>query len=99
MTPVEEGTNSTSNTAMETCYFCQRGVVEAKTVTVDFRWGTELVIIENVPAKVCNECGERYYSAAVVRQMERLAKEDHRDKELHVPVVTWIQPTEYAPNQ
>lgn len=77
-----------SSQARETCYFCGRGVLEEKRVIVDFRWGDRLVIIEDVPAKVCNECGERYYSAHVVRQMERIAKEGQKDKEIPVPVVT-----------
>jgi YgiT-type zinc finger domain-containing protein len=72
----------------ETCYFCGRGVLEARQVTVDFRWGAYLVIIQDVPAKVCNECGERYYAAEVVRQMERIAKEGQREEEIRVPVVT-----------
>ena len=76
------------NTA-ETCYFCTRGILEDEYVTVDFRWGDKLTIIENVPAKVCNECGERYYAAKVVRQMEHLAKEGRKEKELQVPVVSW----------
>lgn len=73
----------------ETCYFCMRGILEEKRVTVDFRWGKQLTIIENVPAKVCNECGERYYSASVVRQMEQITKEGRKEKELQVPVVSW----------
>ena len=72
----------------DTCYFCRRGVLEDRHVTVDFRWGDKLVIIQNVPARVCNECGERYYAAAVVRQMEQLAKDGRKEKELRVPVVT-----------
>ena len=44
----------------ETCDFCVRGILEEKHVTVDFRWGGKLMIIEHVPAKVCHECGERY---------------------------------------
>ena len=72
----------------ETCYFCLRGILEEKCVTVDFRWGGKLMIIEHVPAKVCNECGERYYAAGVVRQMEQMAKEGRKEHELHVPVVT-----------
>jgi YgiT-type zinc finger domain-containing protein len=62
--------------------------LEEKRVTVDFRWSEKLVIIENVPAKVCNECGERCYAARVVRQMEQIVKEGRKGKELHVPVVT-----------
>jgi len=45
------------------------------------------VIIENVPAKVCNECAERYYAAKIVRQMEQIVKEGRRERELRVPVV------------
>ena len=73
--------------AGETCYFCGRGVLEEKRVTVDFRWGDRLVIIESVPAKVCNECGERYYAAKTVREVEWIAKEEHKERELSVPVV------------
>lgn len=80
-------------TPIETCYFCNRGILEEKRVTVDFRWGDKLTIIENVPAKVCNECGERYYIAQVVRQMEHLAKEGAKEKEVQVPVVSWTQAT------
>ncbi len=74
--------------ADESCYFCNRGTLDEKRVTVDFRWGKKLVIIENVPARVCNECGERYYAAGVVRQMEQIAKEGRRGKDICVPVVT-----------
>ncbi len=74
--------------AEEICYFCGRGILEEREVTVDFRWGKKLVIIEDVPARVCMECGEQYYAADVVKQMEQIAKEDRRDRELHVPVVT-----------
>ena len=73
--------------AGETCYFCSRGILEEKHVTVDFRWGEQLVIIENVPAKACNECGERYHAAKVVRQMEQIAKERRKEREIRVPVV------------
>ena len=73
--------------AGETCYFCGRGILEEKRVTVDFRWGEQLVIIENVAAKVCNECGERYYAAKIVREMEQIAKEEQKGRELRVPVV------------
>ena len=44
---------------METCYFCRKGILKDKKVIVDFRWGTKLVVIEEVPAKVCNECKDK----------------------------------------
>ena len=57
---------------MTECYFCKGKVVQAK-VNVDFRWGRKLKVIENVPAGVCQQCGEKYFQAAVYKAMEKLA--------------------------
>ena len=72
---------------MATCYFCQKGLLEDKVVTVDFRWGDRLIVIEGVPAKVCTECGERYYSAETSREMDRVATECRHYRSIEVPVV------------
>jgi YgiT-type zinc finger domain-containing protein len=66
--------------------FLQNGVLVDKRVTVDFRWGKRLVIIEDVPVKVCNECGERYYSSTVSRKMEEMAMRQKVDKYVEVPL-------------
>ncbi len=71
---------------MTTCYFCRKGILEDRIVTVDFRWGNKLVVIEEVPAKVCNECGERYYSADVSRRMEKIAIEGKKERTIEVPL-------------
>ena len=55
------------------CYFC-KGKVSEKKVAVDFRWGQNLVVIEDVPAGVCRQCGEKYFNANVYKGMEKLAK-------------------------
>ena len=60
------------NTMMAECYFCKGRVVQEK-VNVDFRWGRKLKVIENVPAGVCQQCGEKYFHAAVYKVMEKLA--------------------------
>ncbi len=65
---------------METCYFCTKGILENKKVTVDFRWGDKLFVIEEVPAKVCNECGEKYYSAEISKEMEKIVIEGKKEK-------------------
>ena len=72
---------------------CWRGTVEEKRVTVALRWGGKLVIIEHVPATVCQACGERYDATSVVRQMEQMAREGSKEQELHVPVVTLAEVT------
>ena len=55
------------------CYFC-KGRVSKQKVKADFRWGEELVVIEDVPAEVCEQCGEKYLDAGVYKEIERLAK-------------------------
>jgi YgiT-type zinc finger domain-containing protein len=55
------------------CFFCKGKLAQEK-VTVDFRWGKDLVVIEDVPAMVCRQCGEKYFDARVYKEMEKLTK-------------------------
>jgi len=55
------------------CYFCKAKVVEQQ-ITIDYRWGDSLVVIKDVPAGVCQQCGEKYLSSSVYKELERLAK-------------------------
>ena len=57
---------------MTECYFCKGRVVQEK-INVDFRWGRKLKVIEDVPAGVCQQCGEKYFQATVYKAMEKLA--------------------------
>ena len=58
----------------ERCEYCN-GKVSAKKVTVHYRHRGKLVVIENVPARVCRSCGERYYDAVTVEKMETIARQ------------------------
>jgi YgiT-type zinc finger domain-containing protein len=46
-----------------------------RNVTLDLRVGKELVVIEDVPATVCENCGERVFTPEVTRQVQSIAKE------------------------
>ena len=46
------------------------GLTEPTHTTVDERWGDELFVFEDVPARVCRACGEVYLSAEVTRRLE-----------------------------
>ncbi len=69
------------------CHFCGGRVSEQK-ITVDYRWGDKLVtVITNVPAGVCELCGEQYFKAPVIKAMERAARSRKKPKQtLKVPV-------------
>jgi YgiT-type zinc finger domain-containing protein len=66
------------NMTGEVCLRCCAGHLEATRGREYFRSGQSLVIIENVPAWVCNKCGERYHHARVYKKMRQIAA--HSDK-------------------
>ena len=59
------------------CYFC-KGRVNREEVTIDYRWGSTLVVIQAVPAGVCQQCGEKYIESSVYKGMEKLAQNKSR---------------------
>jgi YgiT-type zinc finger domain-containing protein len=62
---------------ISTCYFCKGRVRKAR-VTIDYRWGKELFVIEDVPAGLCDQCGEKYLDSSVYKELEALVKADVR---------------------
>jgi len=51
------------------------------------------VIIEDVPAGVCQQCGEKYFDAEVYKDMERLAEGEIKPfKRLTIDVIKFEHP-------
>lgn len=78
---------------LETCYFCHSDQLEERRVRVDFRWGEQLVVIDEVPSTVCLQCGEQYFDAAVSEAMEKLAlaPSTGHHRILRVPIVPFAK--------
>lgn len=75
---------------MKQCYFC-KGKIQRQLVTVDYRWGEKLIVIKDVPAQVCTQCGEKYFDAEVSRQMEHIVlKGEKPSVSLTVPVCEFV---------
>ncbi|MDH7577537.1 MAG: type II toxin-antitoxin system MqsA family antitoxin [Bacillota bacterium] len=55
------------------CYLCGGETVK-KLVTAENWWGETLALVENVPAWVCEDCGEAYFDAETCKQLDRLRK-------------------------
>lgn len=54
-----------------TCFFCKGHTVESKTkFIVDL--GTCVVIVKNVPAQVCQQCGEASFDNETAKQLEKI---------------------------
>jgi YgiT-type zinc finger domain-containing protein len=58
-----------------TCGICQRPLVNNLVTHTQWYKG-RLIVIENVPAWVCEQCGETYYDPDVVDQLQRLIWSD-----------------------
>lgn len=71
------------------CSFCG-GEVKPEKVDLDYRYMEKLYIFQNVPAGVCRQCGERYLTAKVAREIERrIQTEKSWDKTIAVPVAVF----------
>jgi YgiT-type zinc finger domain-containing protein len=73
---------------MNRCYFCQ-GTVKSERITHIHRWKGQVIILEDVPADVCQQCGEVYFAPNVLQAMDRIAEHKQQEepkKQLLVPV-------------
>ena len=69
---------------------CKAKVIEQQ-VTIDYRWGDTLVVIKDVPAGVCQQCGERYLESGVYKEVERLAKNrSHLKGKMTVDILAYV---------
>ena len=51
------------------CSFCG-GEVGEKKIDYDYRREGHLVVISNVPAGVCGQCGEKYFKPDILKKMD-----------------------------
>ena len=54
---------------MDKCYFCG-GKIKKEKVNITRYWGKELIALNDVPALVCKQCGERYFEARVSQKID-----------------------------
>lgn len=68
------------------CSFCG-GEVKEKRVELDYRYKGKLFIFQNVPSGVCQQCGEKYLTAEVAKNIEhKIQTKEKWDKTVAVPV-------------
>ena len=64
---------------------CKTGEVQPARVQAEVKVGSDRLLVP-VEAEVCQECGEAYYSAEVVRRLERV-RDDFTRKAIKPPSV------------
>ena len=58
--------------ASSNCFFCGGGVKGITFASFDYRLEGQLYVIKNVPAGLCQQCGEKYITAAAAKKIDRL---------------------------
>lgn len=56
------------------CSVCRQGELRPGHVTVTLERGSSIVVVKNVPAKICGTCGEEYLSAERNRELLKRAE-------------------------
>ena len=70
------------------CEFCNGNTINKK-VKKQHWLKRKLYIVENVDAQVCTECGERYFHATVLGEIDKYLLAEHEVKEkVYVEVVS-----------
>jgi len=73
------------------CTFCGGRVSERKVQKVCW-WGEKLMaIMDNVPAGVCQQCGEKYYQAKVLKEIEYFLKKRKFESQIKIPLADFAK--------
>ena len=70
------------------CVICKTGDTRPGTVTVTLQRGETTVLIKDVPADVCRNCGEYYLDDAVARKVYAQA-EDAVDRHAEIEILRY----------
>jgi YgiT-type zinc finger domain-containing protein len=75
---------------VDACEYCQAALAASERLLTVYRHRRgKHFIFEQVPARVCPGCGERYFSASVVRSMDRQMHVRRRRATVAVPVIAF----------
>ena len=75
-----------------TCHVCCGTVTEGK-VNFTVELDDKLMVVENVPAKVCGQCGERLFSPDTVAKLQKTAwRQNNPVRVIETPVFDFNSP-------
>jgi len=76
---------------MRSCVVCKSGEVSPGTTTLTVERGRMTVVLKEIPAQVCDSCGEAYFDEATTARVEQIV-----DKLQHSGVEVAVQGFEAA---
>ena len=72
------------------CSYCG-GSVKPDKIKVDFWRKDQLYLFEDVPAGVCTQCGEKYFTAKVAKKMESAVQKNRWKRFVEIPISSYSQ--------
>ncbi len=57
------------------CVICKHGETQTGTTTVTLERDTTTIVFKNVPAEVCDNCGEAYLDAETTRHLLHIVED------------------------
>ncbi len=72
---------------MERCPLC-RGEMKEGFTTYSVELGFGVVVVRNVPAKICSQCGEEWISPTVAEELEKIVN-NARQNQYEIEVVSF----------
>lgn len=70
---------------MNKCSVCRTKTL-SKTITYTQWYKGKLIAVENVPAEVCSNCGEEYFSPDVADKVQNVIESHNILRKMSVPV-------------
>ncbi len=74
---------------MSSCFYC-KGKLEHKLINHIVDLGDTIIIVKDVPAEVCTQCGEASFSDAVARKLEEIVN-NMRNQHLEIAVSHYVE--------
>ena len=74
---------------MDKCYLCG-SKLKKESIDIARYWGKDLVALNDVPALICTQCGEKYFEAKVSAKIDKRIKDALQAKDIariNIPVV------------
>ena len=73
------------------CNLCGKKGARRRLVTRTYGKGEDLLVIQNIPATSCPNCGESYFSAETLREVECIrAHREHFGEKRSVQVADFV---------
>jgi YgiT-type zinc finger domain-containing protein len=60
------------------CWICENAYLKSGQTTYTVDLSFTLVVVRNVPARVCTQCGEEWIAPDTARQLEEITEEARR---------------------